>query len=196
MDIINGDGLARAMKEAYRRGGYRVAVEDIGGEDWVYIWCGYWATMQKREDVNRKVLGLIAQHIGLIPEEGQAFHTWRSKEAVAQAMIFADAERQVKAFMEMGGEFNPDPCAPTALTLGGNNIWQNTITGKILIVDPAYQQIIETKDMARAKCTDRCLIREDWDEKAWILCIDSEAEQLQRMTDHLAAIRWTKTEET
>ncbi len=62
--LINEAGLVRAMKSAYKHGGY--AVSNQG--DMVSIYTENWYVQANRALLPRKVLATIVEHMGLIPE--------------------------------------------------------------------------------------------------------------------------------
>lgn len=63
--LINEKALARQLKEAWRSGGYKVA--DIDGL--MFIATIDWAIIIRTEDIPRKVIGLLAEHLGYLPDE-------------------------------------------------------------------------------------------------------------------------------
>ncbi len=63
--LINEKALARQLKEAWRSGGYRVA--DLDGL--MYIAAYTWAITIRTEDIPRKVIGLLAEHLGYLPDD-------------------------------------------------------------------------------------------------------------------------------
>jgi len=63
--LINENGLARAVKYAYKHGGYSVVCDDSK----MAIYTGEWLVIRDRDKMPRKVLGAIAEHAGLIPDD-------------------------------------------------------------------------------------------------------------------------------
>ena len=63
--LINENGLARAVKYAYKHGGYSVVCDDSR----MAIYTGEWLVIRDRDKMPRKVLGAIAEHAGLIPDD-------------------------------------------------------------------------------------------------------------------------------
>lgn len=64
--LINESGLVRAIKSAYKRGGY--TVDNQGAE--VAIYTESWYVKCLRATLPRKVMAAIVEHTGMIPEEG------------------------------------------------------------------------------------------------------------------------------
>lgn len=62
--LINEGGLIRAIKRAYKAGGYTVL--NTGND--VAIYTDRWFAMANRALLPRKVLATIVEHMGMIPE--------------------------------------------------------------------------------------------------------------------------------
>ena len=63
--LINEGGLIRAIKRAYKAGGYTVL--NTGND--VAIYTDHWFAMANRALLPRKVLATIVEHMGMIPEK-------------------------------------------------------------------------------------------------------------------------------
>lgn len=74
--VINEKGLCAAMKAAYKKKstGYKVAarISENGTEEIVLSAPG-WTAIITRENAPRKVMALIVEHVGDLPQAGQAF---------------------------------------------------------------------------------------------------------------------------
>lgn len=86
--IVNEKGLVKAMKEAYRYGGYKVAAIGMESNPYLMINNGFWAVEIELENMPRKALGLIAEHVGKIPAIGEAYQV---KKGEVQTVIYATA---------------------------------------------------------------------------------------------------------
>ena len=64
--LINENGLVRAIKKAYKAGGY--TVNNLG--DTMAIYTDAWFIKCNRAILPRKVLAVIVEHMGMIPELG------------------------------------------------------------------------------------------------------------------------------
>ena len=62
--LINEGGLIRAIKRAYKAGGYTVL--NTGND--VAIYTDHWFAMANRALLPRKVLATIVEHMGMIPD--------------------------------------------------------------------------------------------------------------------------------
>lgn len=63
--LINESGLVRAIKSAYKNGGYAV----VNQGDTVAIYTENWFIQCKRAALPRKAMAAIVEHTGMIPEE-------------------------------------------------------------------------------------------------------------------------------
>lgn len=63
--LINEAGLVRAIKSAYKHGGYTVSNQ---GET-IHIYTETWYIQSTRARLPRKVLATIVEHMGMIPDE-------------------------------------------------------------------------------------------------------------------------------
>lgn len=63
--LLNEAGLVRAIKKAYKSGGYTVSNQ--GGK--VAIYTQMWYVQTRREALPRKALAAIVEHMGMIPGE-------------------------------------------------------------------------------------------------------------------------------
>lgn len=63
--LINEAGLVRAIKDAYKTGGYTVNNQDGA----MAIYTQHWYVQARREVLPRKALATIVEHMGMIPDE-------------------------------------------------------------------------------------------------------------------------------
>lgn len=66
--MIDERSLTRAMKESWRGGGYEVAGYGDGNGRMLFLDGRAWAALLPRRTCPRKVLALLAEHLGEIPE--------------------------------------------------------------------------------------------------------------------------------
>lgn len=142
--MINEKGLCACMKDAWRDGGgYVVAVTD----GIVTIKAMAWLVQLPVDLVPRKTLALLVEHIGEIPDDGQAFRC--GKKIGAQTLIAA-VEQETNKKME---QYLNDTAAAgkvTQIIYGGCSIWQDTNTMEICAVDPEYLRLLDVETDAKA----------------------------------------------
>lgn len=94
--IIEEKGLVKAIKIAYRHGGYTVLNQD--GE--VTIYTEGWFVRCLWPKLPRKALATIVEHIGMIPDDGEAVAI--EKDDQPQAIMAGIVSDDVDGWM--GGE--------------------------------------------------------------------------------------------
>ena len=86
--LINEAGVVRAIKRAYKGGGYTVSVK--GGI--MSIYTPSWYVQARREVMPRKVLAAIVEHAGMIPGENEPTNIMKDLEPQLVIPEDADAE--------------------------------------------------------------------------------------------------------
>ena len=81
MAIIQEKGMVRAIKGAYRHGGYNVL--NLDGD--VVIYTEEWCVRCPWNKLPRKALATIVEHLGMIPENGEAVNI--EKDGQPQAIM-------------------------------------------------------------------------------------------------------------
>ena len=94
--IIEEKGLVKAIKIAYRHGGYTVLNQ--GGE--VTIYTEGWFVRCLWTKLPRKALAIIVEHMGMIPDDGEAMAI--EKDDQPQAVMAGIVSDDVAGWM--GGE--------------------------------------------------------------------------------------------
>lgn len=84
--VIKEKELARLMKDAYRGGGYTVAVRGNGK---TVICTNAWAVEVDNASLPREALSMMALHMGFLPEPDEAFTIYKgNKEPTVQTKDF------------------------------------------------------------------------------------------------------------
>lgn len=152
--IINESGLLSVMKDSYKMGGYHVAVSMVSNKK-SYLLAGYgygWAAVIRHSKMPRKVLGLLAEHIGRLPEDGEAFLCKKDndvQEEILQVAIKPIADKFADAMKSYIG------IKRSRLTWDGDNVWQ-TAEQEIALIRPDLEKIINFKDTS-PRLVERCL---------------------------------------
>lgn len=183
--VIDEKGLLAAMKDAYKLDGYKVAVEDSAGVENVILSTAVWTVVILKSELPRKVLGLIAEHIGEIPRTGTAYQV---KKKETQTEIFS-----MVAGIPMEFRSSEKPrriVRRTSLTLGGAPLWQAATDQKVVQVYPDYEDIINWCGCVVRLLGDDVLMVDDDVSRAYILCRAPKGEQEQAKLEHLAKIQW------
>ena len=107
--VIKEKELARLMKDAYRGGGYTVAVRGNGK---TVICTNAWAVEIDDASLPREALSMMALHMGFLPEPDEAFTIYKgNKEPTVQTKDFDVAVQcitQLDALLEKLAEEGKD----------------------------------------------------------------------------------------
>lgn len=132
---IYDKGLIKAMKAAYRDGGYDVAVTENG----VLIQASGWGVEILADAVPNGVKSLIVLHNGDMPRMGSAVHVAKGEcsDMILETAI-STMEELAKGYAANGGRV----IKPTRITFDGNRVWQTSDNMEVRLVDPDNQQIL------------------------------------------------------
>lgn len=183
--IVNEKGLIRAMKEAYKGLGYNVAAGDNdSGIENIIIATNFWAVVIEKKNLPRKVLGLIAEHVGDIPKLGEAFQV---KKKEPQTEIYEIATRVLRDIH--AGDKPLKLVKRTDLTLGCYQLWQRKDDLRIFKLDPELEDIILLSRGTVRIVGDDMLMIDDLESRAYIAVEKIDAKEQDRL-DHLSKIQW------
>ena len=133
--VVSEKGLLKAMKDAYKLSGYVVAARDDSGIKEIVIQePDRWKVLIEEYNMPRKVLGLIAEHLGKIPEPGEVFQVKKGEaQTVLDGVIDTDSSKS-----ELQKEIYK-----TELTWQGCRLWQ-TEDKEIVSIDPELESIMSS----------------------------------------------------
>lgn len=183
--IIDEKGLISAMKDAYKSSGYNVTVEeDAAGVPNVIIGTGWWTVVIAKESLPRKVLGLIAEHVGDIPDAGEAYRVMKGEP---QTEIFGVAVQMLRSVHD--GDKPLKLIKRTDLTLGGNRLWQRKDDLKMFEVYPNWEDILLTSKGTMRIVGDKALMLDDMESRGYVLVEPADQDRTERLA-HLGKIAW------
>ena len=175
------------MKAAYKSLGYHVAaIGDAISVTHIIITGNRWGVMMEKKSVPRKVLGLLAEHIGDIPEVDEGY---KVRKGDIQTEIHENAVQTFKGCHDMGEEM----CAVkrTGLTLNGYQLWQSVKDLRVMEVDPKLEDIAFINlDEARL-VGEQMLMAEDLESRAYIT-VEKRDRPSERLA-HLSKHQWVVT---
>ena len=146
--VIDEKVLTEFMKQKFKGAGYMVAIR--GGRIWLItplwtVWCYV-------EQLPRKVLGLLAEHMGKLPGEGE---TYEVSEAMGCQVKFCDISElkivEAAFFIDNEGR----RLLNTPLTFQCWDLWQIEGTERMVQIDPDLLALIkkyETLHYAKECC--------------------------------------------
>ena len=183
--VIDEKGLMAAMKDAYKGEGYKVAVEDSAGCENVILHTAMWTVVVLKKELPRKVLAMIVEHVGEIPQQGQA---WQVKKKEVQTEIFQMVDQAPQEYHSW--EQPRRLIRKTNLVLGGCPLWQTATEGKVVKVQTDYEEILRWWDCTVRLVGDYVLMADDEISRAYIRCTIPKDTQERQMLEHLANIKW------
>lgn len=182
--VVNEKGLLRAMKDAYKRTGYTVAAENKAAIENIIIATHKWAVTVEKKNLPRKVLGLIAEHLGDIPAAGEAYEV---KAKAPQIEIYDVAAQTIR---NLHPEDQPLKIVKrTQLSMGAHQLWQRKEDLRMFKLHPDMESIVMTTRGNVRIIGDETLMVDDLESRAYI-----RVEKLQPaeepLFDHLSKIAW------
>lgn len=181
--VIDEKGLLSAMKDAYKKKstGYKVAARiSPKGERELILSGPGWSAEIARENAPRKVLGVIVEHVGDLPDEGMAFQV---QEKNVQTEIFNVAV--------------PDPAEPVAgarvkrtnLTYNGYQIWQRMDDLNVFMVAPKIEDLLDNYNREVRLTEDGAFYVEGIASRLHIQPLQVQQNELPAL-HHLAKMQW------
>ena len=182
---IYDKGLIRAMKKAYRDGGYYVAVTDNG----VLIQSDGWGVKIVADAVPNSVKSLIVLHNGSLPKINSAVHVAKGEcaDAILETVTGA-LEDLAKERTSNGGR----SIKPTRLTMDGCRVWQTTDLMNIRLVDVDDQQILAGQNVD-AYLVPGAIYGRNWFGSMYVRTQMVEPED-RPLVGHLAQMQWIPVE--
>ena len=177
--IVNEKSLVAAMKDSYKGTGYSVAI----GEGVVHLADHSWSVRCTEDDLPRKALGLIAEHLGKIPKEGTAFRI--SKAMGIQQQIFEEmvgGEEIIERGCACG-----DRCVVTGLTINGLDLWQGE-NGGIVLASPEREEMWVPASLCMA--SDKWMGIRDESSAVYIM-LEEVPHTIKTKLAYLEKFRWT-----
>ena len=182
---IYDKGLIRAIKAAYKDGGYDVAMTEEG----LLIQGECWGVEISRDAVPNSVKSLIVLHSGAMPGMNKAIHVAKSEcgDIILETTV-STMDSLSKQFTTTGGR----TIKPTTLTFGGNRVWQTTDSLEIRLIDPNDQQIL-TGESWDAHLVTRHIYGRNWFGQMYIMCQPVVPED-KPLLSHLSEMQWIPVE--
>lgn len=144
--VINESGMLKAMKDSCKGAGYHVAYGVVFSK-LCYLIAAYgyeWSAVIQESKMPRKVLGLLAEHIGRLPDQDEAFLC--RKDTDAQEEIYSVATKPILVLLGQAQTAALPRVKKTRLTWDGANVWQSAELEKVVLMRPDYEKIVAFKD--------------------------------------------------
>ena len=137
--VINESGLRAAMADAFRKKstGYKVALRQLEGEaPELVLSTSEWTAIIEKELAPRKVLALIVEHLGDLPQVGQAFHV---KDDNVQTEIFSMAVPETEE-QQLNVEVKR-----TQIAYMDHTLYQRADSGAVYMIPPKLENLLDSK---------------------------------------------------
>lgn len=186
--VVNEKGLMRAMKAAYGKEGYKVANKDDSGREEIVIGAPGWAVIIEKKNMPRKILGLIAEHLGKIPEPGEAFQV--AKHAT-QTEIFHLAMQVVEAMDCANREIRK--VKPTPLHMHGYRLWQRQGDLLVFQIRPTLENIMLDHGRVVYMFDDDHVLLDGNVSRVFVNCFTPMRKE-ESLMQHLSQVAWVSFE--
>lgn len=190
--VVNEKGLLKAMKDAYKGAGYKVAAEeDDDGTVSIVVAAPAWIAIVEQKNMPRKALGLIAEHVGTIPAPGEAYMV-RAKEDT-QTEIYGMALRDLNSLREAEEQEAGRIVKRTNIALGGYRIWQRQKDLGCLMIDPIYEGIMDADKRTVRTAGENAITVEGLASRVYIFR-ETVRESMEASVKHLSQMQWITVE--
>ncbi len=181
--VINEKALCALMKDAFRKKstGYKVAAQlSKKGERELVLSAPGWTTVISRENAPRKVLALIVEHVGDLPEEGMAFQV---QDKNVQTEIYN------MAVPDAGAPATGYKVKRTKLTYEGYQIWQRVDNLQVFMVAPKIEDLMDNYNREVRMTEDGMFYVEGIASRLHIQPLQVKQNELPAL-HHLAQLQW------
>ena len=134
--VIAEKGLLAAMKVARNSTGYKVGRDDTR----LFIYTIGWMVRFQIKKVPRKVLGMLAEHLGELPARNTAYEV---KKRDVQECMFQVSSSEVTTFYQTG---NGHRLAKTGFTYHGEALWLDVVEEKAVQIPPKYEALVDSNE--------------------------------------------------
>lgn len=173
--MINERALLTALKNEWKGTGYTVGRT----RDWLLLGGREWTLRCTMQVLPRKVLALLVEHLGEIPQGGDCWTV--SKSAGSQTAILQVTD---KAFLDTL-DARAGVAAQTRLTFGGWRVWQETQSLKVLLMDEELTSIVVLPQGGEAESWGDGLIKDAGPD---VLVVTSKG--MPPEAEYLQAVQW------
>lgn len=185
--VINEKALVKELKEAYKGWGYTVMVRP--GDEWIFTTKAWAAEIDGQGNVPNEVLSLIVLHMGYLPEPETAYRIYKTDTGPAiQEEVYSVVEATWLTLCAQRQQTTGKPvlCKQTKLRLGNCRVWQRMVDLEILLIDPTYERIMESKKNIRV--VGDAIYAEGEISCVYVMRVQNVGEKAH--LDHLAQMQW------
>ena len=181
--VVNEAGLCAAMKRAYKESGYKIAAVTADGTTKMMIAATGWCVVIRKSQMPRKVMGLIVEHVGDIPREGEAYQVQKKQ---VQTEIHGVTTKILENLRDP--ELERRQVKPTSLCWGRYILLQRLDDLEIVKVDPDTASIMGRSPQIDM-LGDTIVTASGLVSDVYIDIVKTSHEEQTRM-EHLSRIQW------
>ena len=181
--VIDEKGLRAAMEGAFKKKstGYKVAARTTeDGDQELILSAAGWTAFVNRENTPRKVMGLIVEHVGDLPQTGTAFQV---QDKNVQAEVFSMAVPS-PAQLVAGAQVRR-----TNLTYNGYQIWQRTDDLEVFMLSTKFEDMMDNYNRKVWLTEDGMFYVEGVASRLYVLPLQVQQNELPAL-HHLAKLKW------
>lgn len=182
--MLNDKGLYRAMKQAYKAGGYTVGRMELEGDIWMIVAANQWMVICPAENFPRNCLGLVVEHAGML-ETGTAMKCEKDNEQTVMPELVQGFWKQMMDLRKQNAGY----AVRTPVWIGGLQVWQDAENWNVLLMDPAHTAICQEGDDVEIFPVGDGLLFEMPDASVFVL--QESGEHMQHLVEHLEKLRIT-----
>ena len=134
--VIAEKGLIAAMNAAKSSTGYKVGRVD----NRIFIYTIGWMVRFQVRKAPRKVLGLLAEHLGELPAQNTAYEV---KKRDVQECMFEVSSSEIATFHRAGDGHR---LAKTGFTYNGEALWLDVVEEKAVQIPPKYEAMVDSSE--------------------------------------------------
>lgn len=189
--VINESGLTAAMKKAKNGVGYEVAVSGSlkpGQHGRVVLMGPGWMVDIAQQKVPKKVLSLIVEHLGILPEENKAYQV---RKKTVQDEIFSVAVSPLVKQDAVTQESDGEPIRNCRLIFNGYSLWQCTQSMKVIMMDTDRLAICREAILV-PNYVGGMMYLQGTESRVYLLPEYSVQEDASAQLNHLEQFKWVK----
>lgn len=181
--VIGESGLCAVMKAAFlkKSSGYKVAADiPENGKEELILSAPGWTAFVNRENVPRKVLALIVEHVGDLPKVDQAFHV-QDKQTQTEIFNIAIPEKSniVKGAL----------VRKSKITYNGYQIWQRVDNHDVFMLDPKMEALMDNSNRPVTLTQNGQFYLEGVASRLYVCPLQVSQNELTAL-HHLAKLQW------
>lgn len=180
--MLNDKGLYRAMKRAYKAGGYTVGRMELDGGTWMVVATERWICECPAENFPRNCLGLVVEHAGML-ETGTAMKCEKDNEQTVMPELVQGFWKNMENLRKTTDGY----AVRTPVWIGGLQVWQDEENWDVLLMNPYHTAICRDGNDVNIFPVGDGLLFEMPDASVFVL--QESGEHMQHLVERLEKLR-------